>query len=130
MAMVISVATIFDVEKALSCFKAAVLLDPALEGLSGKKLAAVVEGLTLKDGVTKDLNQAFNHGESAWAKNVLNGEIEGCTMDNKLDKIKQHVLQTSAYRRHIGDVTTKPKVEQWLASTFPTPTDETDAVSA
>lgn len=124
------VATIVDVEKALEAFKTAVTLDPALEGLSGKKLAAVVEGLTPKDGVSKELNQAYTNGNKWWSVNFTNGEKEGCTKDNRLDKIKLYVLQTAAYRRLIGDSATKEKVELWLTTTFHTPTDEADSASA
>lgn len=117
--MKIVTATVVDVEKALDAFKAAVSVDPSLEGLAGKKLASAVELILPKDGVSKDLNQAFNHGENWWAKNVLNGDLEGCTRDNRLDKIKQHVCQSPSYIRHMGVPSTKVKVERWLEETFP-----------
>ena len=116
----VSIATITDVENALLAFQVAVEQDPNLEARYGKKLANVVDALTPRDSVTKDLNQAFNHGESSWAKNVLNGELDGCTKDNKLAKIKEHILKTAAYNRLINNTSTKAKTEQWIATTFPT----------
>ena len=114
-------ATIADVEQALDAFKAAAQLDQTLEGDSKKKLAAAVDALTPKDGVTKDLNQAFTYGENWWAKNVLNDNTEGCTKENKLEKIRLHILKSPAFIRHSADENTKVKVARWLADTFTAP---------
>ena len=112
-------ATIADVENALVILKAAVKADASVEAKAGKKLAAAIEFILPKSNVTKDLNQAYNHGESWWAKNVLNGQLEGCTTANKLDKIKQYVCQSSSYIRHTSDSGNKENVQRWLADKFP-----------
>lgn len=108
-------ATIAEVEAALVTFIAAAEKDKDLEKESGKKLAAAVEALTPKDDVTKELNQAYTNAEKWWAVNVLNDEKEGCTRDNKKDKIRSRVLQSDAWTRHIGNPDTKGKADQWLA---------------
>lgn len=125
--MKITTATITDVENALLAFQEAAEQDTKLEGLYAKKLAAAVEALTLKDGVTKDLQQAFTNGEKWWAVKVLSDKPEGCTKENKLEKIKQHVLKSDAYTRHFGNEETKGKVERWLAEKFPVMSDEAEA---
>ena len=112
-------ATVDDVEKALEDFKAAVAEDSSLEGLYGKKLAVVVDALTPKDGVTKLLNQQYGYGEKWWAKNVMDGEAEGCTKDNKLEKIKQYILRSNAYNRLHGDPKITDKVVRWMSERFP-----------
>jgi len=121
-------ATIADVENALTILRAAVMADPTIEIKAAKKLAASVELILPKDGVTKDLNQAFNHGESWWAKNVLNGQAEGCTTGNKLEKIKQYVCQSSSYNRHTSDADTRDKVQRWLNDKFPVTAIPADSV--
>lgn len=118
--MKITTATIADVENALLAFKEAAEQDEKLEGLSAKKLAAAVIALTPKDGVAKDLQQAFTNGEKWWAVNALNDK-EGCTQANKLVKIKDYILKTDAYDRHFGNAETKTKVERWLVDKFPVP---------
>ena len=117
--MKITSANIVDVENALNAFKAAAQANPDLEAESKKKLAAAVEALTPKDGTTKLLNQAFTYGESWWAKNVLNGGLEGCTTDNKADKIRGHIHRSDAYSRLFNDTATKAKVEKWFQDDFP-----------
>jgi len=124
--MKITTATIADVEVALAAFKAAAQLDQSLEHDSKKKLAAAVDALTPKDGVTKDLNQAFTYGENWWAKSVLNDNADGCTKENKLEKIKLHVLKSPSYLRHSADENTRAKVARWLADTFPVTADAQD----
>lgn len=119
--MKITTATITDVENALLAFKAAAEQDTKLEGLSAKKLAAAVDALTPKDGVAKDLNQAYTHAEKKWATNVLDEEKDGCTRDNKIEKIKQYVTESTSYIRLIKDSTTKDKAERWIAEKFPIP---------
>ena len=116
--MSLTIATIADVENALLAFQAAAELDANLEARAGKKLAAVVDALTPKDGVTKDLNQAYTHAEKKWAVNYAD-EKDACTKGNKAEKIKQYVCSTLAYTRLIADPTTKPKVETWLSGKFP-----------
>lgn len=116
-------ATIIDVENALVSFKAACAAESSLEARTGKKLAIVVEALTVKDGMTKVLNQAYGHAEKKWALNVLNGENDGCTRDNKLEKIKQYVLKTDGYDRFYNDDNTSDKVQTWLDEKFSTPAD-------
>jgi hypothetical protein len=118
--MKVTTATIADVENALVAFQVASELDTNLEARSGKKLAAVVEALTPKDGVTKDLNQSFTNGEKWWAVNVLNDK-DGCTKENKLEKIKHHILKSDAWSRLSGDVKVKAKADNWLAEKFPVP---------
>lgn len=111
-------ATIDDVETALNAFKLAAQGDASLEHESRKKLAAAVDALTPKDDVTKLLNQSYNYGENWWAKNVLDNEKEGCKKENKLEKIKQHVLKSDAYHRLNGNEDTKGKVERWIEKKF------------
>jgi hypothetical protein len=119
-------AYVSDVEVVLASLKATIATDPQVEVEFGKKLATVVELLTPKDGVTKDLKQAFTHGENWWAKNVLNGNLDGCTTDNKLEKIKKHILMSSSYHRHVADDKTKVKVERWMNETFPVQAEQMD----
>lgn len=116
--MKVVIATIADVEAAIAVLKKAVTVDPTLEGSSGKKLAASVELILPKDGVTKDLNQAHTHAEKKWAVNFAN-DLDACTKGNKAEKIKQYVCSTLAYTRLIADPGVKPKVESWLAEKFP-----------
>ena len=111
-------ATIVDVENALVAFKAAAQADRALEVQHGKKLAAAVEALTPKDGTTKLLNQAFTYGEGWWAKNVLNDGKDGCTTDNKQEKIAEHIRKSDAYSRLVNASDTKDKVEKWFTEDF------------
>ncbi len=117
--MKMNTATVADVEKALEEFKAAAGKDSALEGLYGKKLAIAADALTPKDGVIKDLNQAYTNAEKKWAKNVLNDEADGCKKDNKLEKIKHYVMKSDAYSRLISDEKTKAKVENWFEKNLP-----------
>ena len=112
------IATIADVENALATFKAAAQKDPNLEAASGKKLAAAVEYLTAKDGVTKDLNYAYTNGEKWWAVKVLSDKPDGCTKENKLEKIRQQILNSDAYTRHSSNPDTKEKAEAWLVDKF------------
>jgi hypothetical protein len=112
-------ATYADVVKALETFKTAMDTDPKLEGLFAKKLATAVDALTLKDGVTKDMSQAYTHAEKKWAMNVLDDEKEGCTRGNKLAKIREYVLESTSYKRHVKDPDTKAKVEKWIDEKFP-----------
>ncbi|GFO55572.1 hypothetical protein GMSM_25790 [Geomonas sp. Red276] len=116
--MKITTATIADVETALLAFQVAAERDANLEVRSGKKLAAVVEALTPKDGVTKDLNQAYTNGEKWHAVNAKTRK-HGCTPENEQEKIKWYIQNTDAYARHFGNPETKAKVEGWLAETFP-----------
>jgi len=111
-------ATIDDVEKALATYKAAVAKNPSLEVKNAKKLAGVVSELSPKSDVSKLLGQAYNIGEGKWAKNVLNGNKEGCTVDNKKDKIMAHITSTSAYNKLIADPETKAEAEAWLEEAF------------
>lgn len=117
-------ATIIDVENVLASFKAACAADSSLEARTGKKLAIVVEALTVKDGMTKVLNQAYGHAEKKWALNVLNGESDGCTRNNKLEKIKQYVLKTDGYARFSSEEGTSDKVKTWLDEKFPAQADQ------
>jgi hypothetical protein len=116
--MKITTATIADVENALLAFQAAAEQDTKLEGLSAKKLAAAVEALTPKDGLTKDLQQAYTNGEKWWSVRYGKDEAEGCTKENKLVKIKDYILKTDSYTRHFGNAKTKERVEEWLAEKF------------
>lgn len=111
-------ATIEDVQSALTAFIAATTEDPSLEGLSGKKLAAVVDALTPKDSVTKDLKYAFTNAEKKWAMNFAD-DLDGCTKANRAEKIKQYVTSSVGYNRLIADLATKGKVEKWLKDKFP-----------
>ena len=116
--MAVAIATIADLKKATAVLEAAIAKDPTLETQIGKKLAIAVDNIYPKDGVTKDLQQAFTNGEKWWAVKVFSDETEGCTQDNKLEKIKDYIIKTAAYGRHFGNPDTKAKVEQWLASKF------------
>jgi hypothetical protein len=100
-------ATYVDVVKTMETLKAAMDLDPNLEGLFAKKLAIAVDVLTVKDGVPKDMSQAYTHAEKKWAMNVLNDEADGCTKDNKLVKIREYVLESTSYKRHVNNIDTK-----------------------
>lgn len=113
----ITTATINDVERALANFKVAAALDPRLESKAEKKLAAAVEALIPKDNVTKDLNQAYTNGEKWWAVNVMNDK-EGCTKDNKDEKVKARILKSDAWTKHHGNLDTTEKAEDWLAGKF------------
>ncbi|TGU71174.1 hypothetical protein E4633_12565 [Geomonas terrae] len=118
MAKASAVATIADVKRELANLDAAVAKDPSLEGLMGKKLWVVVDNLTIKDGVTKDLKQAYTNGEKWHAVNAKK-KLYGCTDDNEQEKIKEYILGTDAYARHYGNPDTRAKVEKWLADMFP-----------
>lgn len=115
-------ATISEVETALVTLMELCATTPGLEGQYGKKFGAVVELLTLKDGVTKDLNQAYTNGGKKWAMNYAN-DLDSCTKANKLDKIRQYVLVADGYTRHFNNADTKIKVENWLAEKFTAPAD-------
>lgn len=123
--MSVTSSCILDVENVLASFKAACDADKGLEARSGKKLAIVVDALTIKDGMTKVLNQAYGHAEKKWALNVLNGETDGCTRDNKLVKIKQYVQKTDGYDRFFSEESTTDKVQTWLDEKFLVHTDQT-----
>ena len=110
-------ATIIDVEKTLATLKSAITANPSLEVEYGKKMADVVDLLTLKDGVTKDLGQAYTNAEKRWAVNYAD-EIDGCTKLNKLDKIKLYMVASSGYVRHHNNPDTKVKVEKWMSDKF------------
>ena len=112
-------ATIADVEASLANYKLRVAAKPELEKLDGKKLAVVVETLAKKSNVPKLLLQAHGHGESNWAKNVMNNNHDGCTADNKLEKIKTHILSTSAYINFINNPDTREDAEEWMKAEFP-----------
>lgn len=114
-------STIVEVEHTLTILKQEAAKDPSIEAQYAKKLAAVVDLLSIKDGVTKDLNQAYTYGKNWWANNVTDGNLEGCTLENRLEKIKEHVLKSSAYSRHFNTPATKGKVEKWLRETFAAP---------
>lgn len=111
-------ATIREVEAALANLKALCAITTGLELQNCKKLGAVVELLTPKDGVTKDLNQAYTNAEKKWAMNYAN-DLDGCTKVNKLDKIQQYVLVAEGYNRHANDDESMSKVISWLADKFP-----------
>ena len=113
-------ATISEVESALVTLKTLCATTPGLEGQYGKKFGAVVELLTLKDGVTKDLNQAYTNAEKKWAVNYAN-DLDSCSKINKLEKIRQYVLVADGYTRHFNNADTKLKVENWLAEKFSAP---------
>ena len=117
-------STIAEVENILAALKLEVAKDASIEVQYAKKLAAAGELMSIKDGVSKDLNQAYTYGKSWWSTNVTDGELEGCTMANKDEKIKGHVLKSSAYSRHFNNAATKAKVEKWLAETFAAPAPE------
>src|SRR5690242_14745281 len=93
------IATIADVENALVEFVAAAEEDPTLESRYAKKLGVVIENLTVKSDVTKELNQAYTIGEKWWAVNTLKGK-EGCTKENEIEKIRWHVLNSKAWVRN------------------------------
>lgn len=116
-------ATIADVEAAIDVLKSAADVDPTLEGNAGKKLFAAEELILPKDGVTKVLNQAYGHAEKKWALNVVNDEKDGCTMGNKLEKIKQYVQKSDGYDRFSGNESTSDKVQTWLDEKFSTQAD-------
>lgn len=112
-------ACIVDVENAVAVLKAAAMVDPSLEGAAGKKLAAAVELILPKDGVTKVLNQAYGYAEKKWAINALSDkDTDGCTKENKLEKIKQYVLKSDGYDRFSKVEKTNIKVQQWLVEKF------------
>lgn len=111
-------ATIADVEKAFANYKAAAIANPKREGLDAKKLAGVVLGLLPKSDTSKLLAQAMNIGESKWAKNVVNDNAEGCTKDNKKEKIMDHITSTAAYKKLMSDPDTKIEAEAWIERTF------------
>jgi hypothetical protein len=123
-------ATIADVKRELAALEAAIAKDPTLEGLVGKKLATAVDALTPKDGVTKDLQQAYTNGEKWWSVRFADDEAEGCTKENKLVKIREYILKTDAYGRHYGTAVTREKVEQWLTEKFPAPPNPQQAEAA
>ncbi|HXE96192.1 MAG TPA: hypothetical protein VN642_07295 [Dongiaceae bacterium] len=123
----VSVSTIADVEKILVILKQEAAKDPKLEGKYDKKLAQAAELLSIKDGVTKDLNQAYTYGKNWWSTNVTDGGLEGCTMHNKDEKIMQHVMKSSAYTRHFNNAATKEKVEMWMLETFTEPEAQQEA---
>jgi hypothetical protein len=110
-------ATITEVESALAAFIAASANDEKLEGLSAKKLAAAVDALTLKDNVTKDMNQAYNHAHKKWAVNFADGS-DGCSRENKLEKIQMYMADSSSYKRLSKDPATEHKVSAWMSKTF------------
>jgi len=110
-------ATIADVENALATYKKAVALNPKREGLDAKKLASVVVGLIPKSDTSKLLAQAYNIGESKWAKNAMK-KAEGCTEGNKNDKIMAHITSTAAYSKLMSDPETKVEAEAWIDKTF------------
>jgi len=116
----ITKSTIADVQRLLDDVKQRAATDPSLEAELAKKLGAAAELLSEKDSVTKDLNQAFKHGKNRWSNNVMDGNLEGCNADNKLEKIKFHVLRSSSYSRHYNNENTRPKVERWLQEKFAT----------
>ena len=113
-------ATIDDVKKATAALEAAIARDPDLAFKLGKKLAVAVDNIYPKDGVTKDLNQAYTNGEKWHAVNAKKKE-HGCTPENEAEKIKEYILKTNAYARHFGNPDTKSTVEEWLAEKFPAP---------
>lgn len=110
--------TIADVKRELANFEAAADKDKHLEAKYAKKLWLVVDNLTIKDGVTKDLNQAYTNGEKWWAVNVMKGDKEGCNKDNKDEKVKARVLKSDAWAKHHGNPDTEEKAEKWLADKF------------
>jgi hypothetical protein len=112
----ILIATIADVENVLAGYKQRVAANPKLEALDGKKLGSIVCLLKPKTSVPKLLTQAYGYGESKWAKNVLNDNAEGCTKENKLEKITEHILSTEAYKKFIKDTDTKDEAEAWMAN--------------
>jgi hypothetical protein len=111
-------ATIADVRSAIEALELAAQKDQKLEGLMAKKLAMAIDYLTIKDGVTKDLNQAYTNGEKWWAVNYANDEKDGCTKANKIEKIKARVLASDVWVKHHGNSKTKDKAEAWLAEKF------------
>lgn len=122
-------ATFAEAEKALKDLGVDIAADPGLEVLFAKKLGNVVELVTPKDGVTKLLNQQYRYGKNWWASNAMDGETEGCTKDNKLEKIKQYVLRSDAYHRLHGDPKTSGKVDKWMAEKFPEVVGVPEAIS-
>lgn len=121
------IATIANVERILAELKAEAAKNPNIEVKYEKKLAIAADVLSIKDGVTKDLNQAYTYGKNWWSTNVTDGNLEGCTMANKLEKIMDHVLKSSAYTRHFNNSATKEKVEMWLEETFTEPEQQQEA---
>jgi uncharacterized membrane-anchored protein YjiN (DUF445 family) len=117
-------ASIADLKKTIVDFEVASEADPNLEGLYGKKFAAAVDLIEIKDNVTKDMKQAYNHAEKKWATNVMDNEADSCTKGNKFQKIKGYVLDSTAYKRLIKDPKTKAKVDKWIDETFTTPAEE------
>lgn len=123
-------ATIADIEAAIVVCKAAFTIDPTLEGSSGKKLFAAEELILPKDGVTKVLNQAYGLAEKKWALNVVTEEKDGCTMGNKLEKIKQYVQKSDGYDRFSNNKSTTEKVQTWLDKKFPIQPDPSEVDEA
>jgi len=111
-------ATIAEVKNAVQVLELAIQMDQKLEGLMAKKFAMAIDYLTIKDGVTKDLNQAYTNGEKWWAVNFANDEKDGCTKANKIEKIKARVLASDVWAKHHGNSNTKDKAEAWLAEKF------------
>jgi len=111
-------ATIAEVKNAVVALELAAQKDQKLEGLMAKKLATAIDYLTIKDGVTKDLNQAYTNAEKWWAVNVMKGDKEGCNKANKDEKIKARVMMSDVWAKHHGDEATKEKAENWLVEKF------------
>lgn len=110
-------ATIADVKRELEAFEAAVAKDQSLEVKYGKKLWVVVDNLSIKDGVTKDLNQAYTNAEKWWAVNALRDK-EGCNKDNRDEKMKGRILKSDVWTRHHGNADTEDKADKWLTEKF------------
>lgn len=111
-------ATLAVAENAFETLKKLVVAKPELEAQLGKKLGDVVDLLKPRSDVSKLLGQAYNIGEGKWAKNVLDKNSEGCTTDNKKQKIMDHITSTPAYRRLVGDDSIKDEVNAWMEDRF------------
>ena len=91
------------------------------------KVNKLLEFMTIKNGVTKQLNQAYTYGEKAWALAFANGTA---TREVKEQFIKAHITQTDAYKRFTTVPTgTAPEIDKaekakkdalaWIAEKFP-----------
>jgi len=94
------------------------------------KVNKLLEVLTIKNGVTKQLNQAYTNGEKEWALAFSNGTA---TREGKSLAIKTHIVQTDAFKRFTtvpstgtpAEVAKAEKARQdamaWIADKFPVP---------
>lgn len=103
------------------------------------KVNKLLEALTIKNGVTKQLNQAYTYGERDWALAFANGTS---TRGQKNQHIKDHIMKTDAFRRFTtvpstgsdGVIAKAEKAKNdamaWIAEKFPEPDSSVEEASS